>query len=75
MANVEAHIIVRGRVQGVNYRASLQREALARGVHGWVRNHPDGSVEAVLQGDRAEVESVVEWAWAGPRSAQVADVE
>lgn len=72
---VQVHIRVRGRVQGVGYRANLQEQARLRGVHGWVRNCPDGTVEAVLQGDQDAVESVVEWAWRGPRSASVHDVE
>ena len=75
MADVTAHVIVRGRVQRVAYRASLQREALTRDVRGWVRNRPDGSVEAVLQGSPEAVRAVIDWAWAGPRGASVYDVE
>lgn len=67
-------IRVSGRVQGVGYRASLQREAQKRGVTGWVRNRVDGSVEAVLQGPPAAVDALVDWARQGPAGARAADV-
>ena len=60
-----------GRVQGVGFRYALQREALARGLAGWVRNRRDGSVEAVLQGDAAAVDAVAAWARRGPPAARV----
>ena len=66
--------MVRGRVQRVNYRASLQQVALALGVTGWVRNRADGTVEAVLQGSPEAVQAVIDWAWVGPRNAQVVDL-
>jgi acylphosphatase len=66
---------IRGHVQGVGFRVYLQREAEARGVAGWVRNRSDGSVEAVLHGAPAAVESVTQWARHGPRNARVADVQ
>lgn len=71
MADVQARMVARGRVQGVYYRASLQREALQRSVRGWVRNCPDGSVEAVLQGPDDAVKAVLAWARTGPRGAIV----
>ena len=58
--NVIRHIIVRGRVQGVGYRAFVEREALRRGVEGWVRNRRDGSVEAVFARAQENVDAVVE---------------
>jgi acylphosphatase len=70
---VEAHVTVTGRVQGVYYRQSLVRFADDRGVRGWVRNRPDGSVEAVLQGQQPSVEAVIAWMRSGPPRAQVAD--
>ena len=74
MAEVaEAHVIVSGRVQGVWYRGYTQRAASAAGVHGWVRNLPDRRVEAVLQGERAAVESVIEFMRAGPPGASVTE--
>lgn len=68
-------LIVSGLVQGVGFRYSLAGRAEARGVAGWVRNRPDGSVEAVLEGDDAEVEALVDWCRAGPRGARVDRVE
>ena len=67
----EAHIVVRGRVQGVYFRRSLKEQADTRGLSGWVRNLPDGSVQAVVQGPRAAVSSLVAWARLGPRGAHV----
>jgi acylphosphatase len=66
--------VVRGHVQGVAYRASFRREPLARGLTGWISNHTDGSVEFALQGGRATVQEVLNWARKGPPLARVADV-
>lgn len=66
---------VRGRVQGVFYRASFRREALSRGLSGWIRNLPDGSVEFQLQGEIGSVETLLDWARAGPENARVDDVD
>ena len=73
--NVIRHIIVRGRVQGVGYRAFVEREALRRGVEGWVRNRRDGSVEAVFSGVREKVDAVVEACRRGPYSARVEQID
>ncbi len=70
---VEAHVIVSGRVQGVWFRGCTQRAAVEAGVHGWVRNLPDRRVEAVLQGGRAAVESVIDFMRTGPPGAVVTD--
>lgn len=67
-------LTIRGRVQGVGYRASLAEEAVSLGLYGWVRNRRDGSVEAYLDGDEAAIEAVFRWAKRGPPAAQVADV-
>ena len=69
----EAHVVVSGRVQGVWFRGNTQRAAAAAGVHGWVRNLPDRRVEAVLQGERAAVESVIDFMRSGPPGASVID--
>ena len=66
--------LVRGRVQGVAYRASFRREALARGVTGWVRNRADGCVEFFVQGQADPVQQVLDWANKGPTHARVSDV-
>ena len=71
---IRRHVVVSGRVQGVFYRASLEREAHAAGVAGWVRNRDDGTVEAVLEGERAAVERVLAWCHQGPPRANVTDV-
>lgn len=68
-------LAVYGRVQGVSYRTSAQREALRLGLHGWVRNRHDGSVEALVIGPRSSVEEFVAWAHNGPRGARVDRLE
>ena len=72
---VRRRVIVHGRVHGVGFRVFVARVAQARGVAGWVRNRPDGTVEAVLEGERERVESVVELCREGPRAAGVTRVE
>jgi acylphosphatase len=62
---------IHGRVQGVWFRESMRSEAERLGVTGWVRNAPDGSVEAVLQGPDAAVDALIAWAQAGPPQARV----
>lgn len=67
-------LIVRGRVQGVWFRGSTCDEARARGLVGWARNLPEGSVEVLAQGERVAVEELVEWCRHGPRGAHVVSV-
>jgi len=74
-ASVTRHLAVHGRVQGVGYRYAMVRAAQRFGVTGWVRNRVDGTVEAVVQGPPAAVESIVAWARAGPDAAIVDRVE
>ncbi len=71
---VRRHLHVTGRVQGVFFRASTRDAARAAGVTGWVRNRPDGSVEAEVQGTPAAVEQVVRFCRVGPAAASVVDV-
>ena len=71
---VRAHVVVRGRVQGVWFRGSMQDEAERLGVAGWVRNRPDGTVEAEIEGERDAVDALIVWAGHGPRGARVSDV-
>ena len=65
------HVTIRGRVQGVGYRAWVEDEATARGLHGWVRNRRDGSVEAVFAGPAEEVAAMIGACRRGPSSARV----
>lgn len=67
-------MVVDGHVQGVFFRDGCRRAAQARGVAGWVRNNPDGTVEAAFQGDERAVDEMVEWMRHGPRSARVESV-
>lgn len=69
------HFRVVGRVQGVWYRASARDKAVELGLNGWVRNLPDGSVEAVAQGQRAAVEAFEAWLHEGPPVARVDRVD
>ena len=63
--------LISGRVQGVGYRYSTQQKAVALGLAGWVRNLPDGRVEAVVEGNSVQVDSLVEWLQSGPPAADV----
>lgn len=71
---VRYRVLVSGRVQGVYFRDTCRQLALQRGVRGWVRNLPDGRVEAVFEGPANDVQHLVDWARRGPRAALVADV-
>ena len=68
-------VTVRGRVQGVFFRDSCRREALAHGVAGWVVNRPDGTVEAWFEGASDAVEAMERWCHRGPARADVEGVE
>jgi acylphosphatase len=68
------HVILRGRVQGVGFRAFVKHEALSRGIEGWVRNRRDGTVEAVFTGEPASVEAMVAACRTGPRGSRVDDI-
>ncbi len=68
-------MVISGRVQGVFFRANTRQRAHSEGVTGWVRNRPDGKVEAVFEGTRDRVHSMVSWCHRGPRLAQVESVD
>jgi len=72
---IRAELFVKGRVQGVFYRASAREEGERLGLVGEVRNLPDGRVHAVVEGPREVVEEFIAWCRKGPPSAQVDDVE
>lgn len=72
---VRRRVVAHGDVQGVFFRDTTRRQARTRGVSGWVRNCPDGTVEAVFEGDPEAVDSMVRFCREGPRGAEVARVE
>jgi acylphosphatase len=69
------HVLIYGFVQGVGFRFSVERAARSRSVSGWVRNRPDGAVEAVFEGEPEDVEALVDFCRRGPRGAEVERVE
>jgi acylphosphatase len=71
---IRRRVIVTGRVQGVGFRQSCHHQAVAVGIGGWVQNNFDGTVEAVLEGEREAVERMLAWMRVGPRGAIVTDV-
>jgi acylphosphatase len=71
----ESHIIIRGWVQGVGFRMHAQHQGRLLGVHGFVRNLSDGSVEIVAQGESDAVDRLIAWARRGPPAARVDDVK
>ena len=75
MARKRVHVFVSGQVQGVFFRAECASRARRLGLGGFVRNLPDGRVEAGFEGDPAAVDTMVEWCHAGPRWARVEKVE
>lgn len=70
-----ARVVVHGSVQGVFFRVETRDRARSLGLAGWVRNVPDGTVEAVFEGEDERVESMAEWCRRGPPGAQVDHVE
>ena len=71
---IRAHVFVRGTVQGVYFRQNTKQVATRHKVAGWVRNLPDGRVEAVFEGGEMDVNEVIEWCHVGPPKAKVDDV-
>jgi acylphosphatase len=74
MARKRAKLIIKGIVQGVNFRYYTQREAKKYDLTGWVRNLPDGSVAALCEGEEEDVESMIQWCRHGPPSAHVTEL-
>lgn len=75
MNTKRAHIFIKGRVQGVCYRAFTRDIAKALGLSGWVRNLPDGRVEAVLEGSSEVIEQAIKQCYIGPSGSRVEDIE
>jgi len=72
---VRAHVLISGRVQGVLFRSETQDDAVRQGLTGWVRNLPDGRVEAVFEGEKDRVDALIEFCRQGPPGAKVTRVE
>lgn len=71
---IRATVTIKGLVQGVAYRNNTVEQAQAYGVCGWVRNLPNGDVQACFEGDEGDVNALVDWCRIGPRRARVDDV-
>lgn len=67
----KAHLIISGKVQGVCFRLETQKAAKRFGVYGWVRNLPDGTVEALLEGEKSAVDALLKWCHQGPLNSRV----
>src|SRR5256885_3702020 len=74
MKKKRVQIFVRGRVQGVFFRQSALQEAQARSLDGWVKNLPNGEVEAVAEGAPPDVDAFIAWCHRGPKAARVSEV-
>jgi acylphosphatase len=75
MSLKQVQLVVRGRVQGVFFRASTQREARRLGLTGWVKNRGDGAVEMLAEGEETALRQLCMWAERGPTAARVEDVQ
>ncbi|MGB2841822.1 MAG: acylphosphatase [Halobacteriota archaeon] len=74
-SKARAHVVVKGRVQGVYFRYATRDEANMRGVKGWVRNMSDGRVEAVFEGVKEKVDEMIDFCHYGPPGAKVSSVK
>ncbi len=72
---LRAHVLIKGRVQGVFFRAEIRSQAYGLGLTGWVRNRWDGNVEAFFEGEDQKVRKMIAWCHKGPPAAVVEDVE
>jgi acylphosphatase len=72
---VHRHVIIRGRVQGVGYRAWTEVTAIERGIEGWVRNRRDGAVEALFSGEEDDVAAMIAQCRRGPPGARVETID
>ena len=68
------HLLIKGKVQGVFYRATAKEVADEIGLTGWVKNTKAGDVEAIISGTQDQVDRYTKWCWKGPRMAQVTEV-
>jgi acylphosphatase len=75
MTMARAEVIIRGRVQGVFYRQSTRETATGLRLTGWTRNNPDGSVAAVFEGEKQQIDRAIAWCRQGPPAARVSEVD
>ncbi|MBD3296527.1 MAG: acylphosphatase [Candidatus Omnitrophica bacterium] len=74
MSDKRVHVVVKGKVQGVFFRSSASDKASSLGLNGWIRNRPEGDVEAVFEGDAEAVDEMLSWCRKGSGPADVNDV-
>jgi acylphosphatase len=75
MAKKQLYVVMRGRVQGVFFRGQTKERAKELGITGWIRNNPDGTVEAMFEGEELVLERMLMWCRKGPDLAEVAQVQ
>jgi len=75
MSDIRVHLIISGRVQGVFYRHNTMKKAVELELKGWVKNLPDGNVEAIFEGIPKRVHEMIRWCHMGPPFADVKNVE
>ena len=75
MAKKRVHLIISGRVQGVDYRYSTYHQAISIGAKGWVRNIPNNKVEIIFEGEEPELNKMIQWCYQGPPMARVDNIE
>lgn len=75
MKTARAHLIISGRVQGVFYRAFTEDTAHSLGLNGWVKNRSDGSVEAVFEGGKEDIEKAIASCYKGPPASKVSSID
>ncbi len=68
-------LIISGKVQGVFFRVSLRDQARGLGISGWARNNPDGTVEALIEGESGKIDQIINWCWNGPPDAIVENID
>ncbi|MEO6682342.1 MAG: acylphosphatase [Ginsengibacter sp.] len=69
------HLIISGKVQGVFYRASAKKKAEQLNVRGWIKNTPEGNVEATVTGEAGKIQDFIQWCQSGPDKAVIKDIK
>jgi len=72
---LRVHIFVSGKVQGVFFRENTRKKAAEFGLSGFIKNLQNGKVEAIFEGDKEQIEKIIQWIKKGPEMAQVEDIE